>query len=500
MIEFNIVGTVTDDLTTQLQGLSDIEVVDVNGTFVLVVASEADSAITTFDFSVGALPTLSDSQSYTNASGTRTVWDLTFAAVGNTTILLPATRYEDDTALYTLASDGTLSDPSSAAQTGVTGEGLGLSEAVTTASGTYVFVQRYGGQSLMVYRLGADLSLTGVEEIIDTPNTYLGDISAMASLRIGSQDFLFVASAYDAGLTSYSIGSDGTLQLADWVEPGDGSGFALAQALTAVNVGGSSYLVMASAGTSSLTVYSVDINGQMVETDHLLDTLDTRFQGASLIEHFSFEGNEFLVVAGSDDGITVLQLLPDGTLVVVDTLADTYNITLDNVSGLAVQVINGTPVLFVSSETEHGFTQIELDIEVPPVPGAEPPKDEDQVIDGTSASDTLNGGNSSDVIRGFGKADILVDGPGSDILRGGGGADTFCFVEDGAPDRIEDFNPQIDVIDLSLFAGINSLNDINIISLPEQIVIEVNQEIIILENSGPTILSLSDFGAEQFIF
>ncbi|MEJ6708910.1 MAG: hypothetical protein QNK92_08955 [Amylibacter sp.] len=43
---------------------------------------------------------------------------------------------------------------------------------------------------------------------------------------------------------------------------------------------------MASAGTSSLTVYSVSANGALFETDFLIDSLDTLFQDASVLESF----------------------------------------------------------------------------------------------------------------------------------------------------------------------------------------------------------------------
>ncbi|MBV1865193.1 MAG: lactonase family protein, partial [Rhodobacteraceae bacterium] len=389
MIHFNIAGTVVDDLTTDLRGLSDIKIVHISGKFVLVVASEADSAITSFLLSDSGVPVLVDSQAFNSNSGTGRISALSFAQVSGDTVLLPATRYEDQTAFFTLGDNGSLSGPSSDGESGISGEGIGLNETVVIGANTYVFVQSYGGQTLTAYVLGNNQRLSKLQELNDNDASFLGDISALSHWRIGTNSFLFVASAFDAGLSVYRIGNDGHLTLQDTVEPEDGSGFAKAQDLTSFEVEGRAFVVMASAGSSSLTVYRVADNGNLSEVDHLIDTLDTRFQNASLVEAFSFEGRQFLVAAGSDDGITVLEVLAGGVLRVEASLADTYGITLDNVSGVAVEIFGGVPVLYVSSSTDHGFTRIELDIVPPP-----------QIIKGTPLADNLVGTDGDDRIEG----------------------------------------------------------------------------------------------------
>ncbi len=494
VIHFNIAGTVVDDLTTELRGLSDIAIVQVSGRWLLVVSAEADSAITTFELASDGAPVFVDSQSFTANSGTRTIWRLNFAQSGGDYLVLPATRYEDQTVFYKLRSTGMLSTPMAG---GIAGEGLGTNETVKMGGITYVFAQNYGGQVLTVYRLNADQDLREVQVLTDTNKTFLGDISALEHVSVGSSDYLMVTSAFDAGLSSYRIGSDGRLSLVDTVEPQDGSGFAKAQALAAMEIGGRDYVVLAAAGTSSLTVYQVGPAGKLKETDHLIDSLDTRFQGASVLEAFTFEGRQFLVAAGSDDGITVLELWDDGSLHVEASLADSYDITLANVSGLSVEIINGVPVLFVSSATDHGFTRIELSI------GASYRNMHGNFADNTmvggAGNDKIFAGAGDDLVDGRQGDDWLEDGSGVDRLTGGAGADVFAFVPDGETDVIVDFDPSEDIIDFSSFPKVDSFSDLRIVAGCAGVLIYAGGEFLKLEVE-PGGFGVLDLTASHFDF
>ena len=88
----------------------------------------------------------------------------------------------------------------------------------------------------------------------------------------------------------------------------------------------------------------------------------------------------------------------------------------------------------------------------------------DDTLIGGAGSDDLRGGRGADLLAGNDGADtlsggrgddVLIGGGGADALRGGPGADVFFFgdladvqIEDGASDRIVDFAPGEDLIDL----------------------------------------------------
>lgn len=79
MLSFEVTSVVIDVSSTEFLGLSDVEFVQVNGSWNVVFASEAEGAITTFCFENNTLTCVLDSQSYSSTSGTRMIGDLTIA-------------------------------------------------------------------------------------------------------------------------------------------------------------------------------------------------------------------------------------------------------------------------------------------------------------------------------------------------------------------------------------------------------------------------------------
>jgi Ca2+-binding RTX toxin-like protein len=75
----------------------------------------------------------------------------------------------------------------------------------------------------------------------------------------------------------------------------------------------------------------------------------------------------------------------------------------------------------------------------------------DDRMTGGDGRDRLGGYGGDDILRGDAGDDTLVGGRGKDAIYGGAGADTFVFVTDDY-DAIVDFQPGVDVIDVSEFA------------------------------------------------
>ncbi|MEM6619861.1 MAG: hypothetical protein AAF631_11245 [Pseudomonadota bacterium] len=489
MIGFMIADQEIDTHSSLLQGASDVAFAQFGDDWHVVVSAEADSAITVFDFD-GTIGTQRDVQGYSSTSGIRTAWNLTLAQVDGQTVIIPATRYEDQVRIYEFdgALDGTAPGVG----------GLGLTHAVTLGDDTFVYAADLAGRGLDAYRLEGDLSMDEVATLSDTAETYLGDVRAMASASVDGTAMLFVASGYDAGLAAYSIGSNGRLTLGDTVAPGDESGFSRPAALETVTVGGQEFLVMASAGSSSLTVFRIATDGTLSEVDHLIDTLDTRFQGASELTSFDYEGRSFVVAAGSDDGISVLELRDGGRFWDYGALADTYETTLDNVSGLDARVIDGTPTILVSSDTDHGITQVELDMAglEDVISGSEG----NELLRGTSSADVIEGKGGNDRLEGRGGSDILVDGTGADMLTGDGGQDLFQFVADDNLDIITDYSVGYDRIDLSGYGGVRSIFDLVMYETCGSVMIEVGGDRILIQGSEDDPYAVADFTGSDFLF
>ena len=123
----------------------------------------------------------------------------------------------------------------------------------------------------------------------------------------------------------------------------------------------------------------------------------------------------------------------------------------------------------------------------------------DDRIFGGRGDDTLTGGEGNDVLKGGPGEDIfVVDGDDMDVLYGGPDKDTFRFFpSDLGGGSIRDFSDGEDVIDLTEFSGINSIDDLDIISHGDNVQIEVSGTdyltIIILSDFDMSNLDNSDF-------
>lgn len=88
--------------------------------------------------------------------------------------------------------------------------------------------------------------------------------------------------------------------------------------------------------------------------------------------------------------------------------------------------------------------------------------DGNDVLTGQEGRDLLRGGAGDDVLDGGRGDDTLAGGAGFDVLSGGFGADVFVFAANGpAWDRITDFTPGQDRIDLVALLGGQAVNDDN---------------------------------------
>ena len=99
----------------------------------------------------------------------------------------------------------------------------------------------------------------------------------------------------------------------------------------------------------------------------------------------------------------------------------------------------------------------------------------DDRLFGGRGDDTLVGGAGFDYLKGGSGNDELVAGEGMDIMYGGAGEDMFVFSpSDAGGAVIADFSDGEDVIDLTAFAGIDSMDDLDRVSHGNDVRIEVS--------------------------
>ena len=100
----------------------------------------------------------------------------------------------------------------------------------------------------------------------------------------------------------------------------------------------------------------------------------------------------------------------------------------------------------------------------------------DDRIFGGKGNDILTGGEGNDYLKGGpGEDTFIVDGDDMDVLYGGTEKDTFQFFPSNlGGGSIRDFSDGEDVIDLTEFTGINSMDDLDIVSHGDNVRIELS--------------------------
>ncbi|MDR0808332.1 MAG: hypothetical protein LBE86_04270 [Gemmobacter sp.] len=321
------------------------------------------------------------------------------------------------------------------------------------------------------------------------------EILALASVRVEGQSFLLSLSTAEDGLTVWRIRADGSLTVASRIGASGGMGIADPAALAVVEAGGTPWVFVAATGSSSLSVLRIDGAGTAVLTDHVIDTLDTRFQSVQALTTAVIGDRVFLFAGGADEGLTAFVLMPDGRLTAAGQILRGDGLALDNITAIEAVVLDGRIELIVAGEGS-GLHRIRVD------PGALAPAilgtaGADRLI-GSAQGDMISGGAGNDTIDGGEGDDYILDGTGEDELRGGPGADVFVMAADGNLDIIRDVALGEDRIDLSGWGRVYSVQVLPMAGRRGCVVIRWgNEALYVYSHDGkdidPKIFASSDF-------
>jgi len=410
---------------------------------------------------------------------------LTVIATGTGTLALPAGRFPAEVWGATVQPSGAL------------GPGVTLPDGAGTAGEVRAFALAQAGGAEWLYGALPDGTLGtwrldgAAAALIPQAGTGpAGGVSALHAAAIGGLSWLFTASAAGDSLSAWQVEADGTLTARGSLGAAEGLGIDAPAAVATVTVAGETYAVLGAAGTSSLTLLRPDPAG-LVPTDHVSDSRDTRFQGVSALDTVESGDRAWIVAGGADDGISLFQVLPGGRLLLVDSIEDTTGLPLQNVAAVEAVAVGGEIQVFVASGSEDGIAQFRFDpgpagLTLKAAPGG-------GTAAGGDGADILAGGAGADLLSGGGDGDILIDGPGADTLRGGAGADLFVLYADAAADRIEDFDPAEDRLDLSDWPLLHDVAQIAILPAAAGAVLTFGQETLTILSASGQPLSAADF-------
>jgi Ca2+-binding RTX toxin-like protein len=197
-------------------------------------------------------------------------------------------------------------------------------------------------------------------------------------------------------------------------------------------------------------VVRVNDMGCLFQTDHVVDDRATRFDHTAVLDSFTAAGRSFVVTAGTDAGVTVLELLPDGHLQHFATGIFETGLGLAAVTGIEVAV-NGTTVsIYVTDATASHIQKIDMSLATL---GSQIDA-HGTLTTGTAKADLLWGSMASEPLQGGGDDDFIFSGGGADVMAGGEGADLFVLATTTDNARITDYTPHIDHIDLSAWGHV----------------------------------------------
>ena len=331
--------------------------------------------------------------------------------------------------------------------------------------------------------------ITLVSTLTDGAKSYLADVTDLASFSLAGHRFLMTASATENGVTLYEVAADGRASFTDAIGVDHGLPINGPAAMQTAAIGGTQFVVLAATLSNSLTVLRVNDMGVIFVADHVIDNRATRFDAAAALDMFTHAGRVFVVAAGADSGLSVLELLPDGRLSHLLSHALETGAGIANVTGVETVVIGTSAAILLTDATGGKVYQLALPLAgfgglIVAAGGTVTGSALDDRILGSAAAETLQGGAGDDFVH---------DGGGADLLLGGDGADVFVFDRDGSADRIGDFQDGLDRIDVSDWGRIYDISALAITTTPTGATISYGGESLTLTASGGLTLSHDDF-------
>ncbi|WP_367646815.1 beta-propeller fold lactonase family protein [Ruegeria arenilitoris] len=346
-------------------------------------------------------------------------------------------------------------------------------------------VAHEGTGQIATYSVNADSSLS-------LADTVTAKADSMQILQAGADHFVLAADAASGTISTFELDQDtGALS---WVDNSDALatlGIATPTAVEVVQAYGRSWIVVAGAGSNSLSVMRLGGDGRLTPTDHVLDSLHTRFETVQDLAVIEADGHVFVVAGGGDDGVTLFTLTPNGQLVYLDSFADTVQSGLQNVESLSLAHVGDELQILVGSQQDAGLTQLSVSIDNLGVI-----RDGFGTVSGSAQNDILSGSFLDTTLMGGAGDDILVAGVGATTMHGGSGADIFVMQYGSDPTTINGFEAGVDRLDMFDYPLLRSPGQLTFTPTAQGAQIEFFDEVIVINSSSASPLTSNEvFGS-----
>lgn len=495
MQPLHLTGVLPERSNDRLADVHWLEPIQVAGRPVVLSASLTSSALGRIGLTDGALARL-DAYDWSLVIEGLSLADLTVAGTGAGQWLF-STRQDGSLFRQTLSDTGV---PGTMIPV-VTPGGLAVEaraiHAFSAGSETYLATGAPDGDGISVFSVSGSGQVQRDMVVRDGGKLALDQVLDFTTVTLGGTTFLIAASDGESGVSSFRIDANGQHEQIDSLSQKDGLWVSGLVALEAVEVNGQGFVLGVSPVSGTLSVLRVNQMGVFFVTDQVWDSRDTRFDDAIDLAVFSHANRAFAVLGGTDGGVTLFEVLPDGRLYHHQSLAQDAGWDVGALRSLSAQVVGSEVQILIGSAT-GGVVQFDLPL------SALPPR-----IDGTAGADALSGQGGDDLIlggagddglSGAGGDDTLIAGPGSDALWGGAGSDVFVFVADGQPDRVMDFQPGQDRIDLADWGWIYDVSALDIQARSDGAVVSWQGERVEIFTATGQSLAPDSLSNDDFLF
>ena len=457
-------------------GLSDLLMVELSGRKVLYGLSRIDGTLVELTVDQFGAVTFEDSISLNGSFQVGMVPSLAWI---DGRILLSAKSAEDQH-LVEISATGNLSSLSG-------DDTVGTVLAASSEGGYVVAISQSGNEVNSFSYDGQGYDLMGT--ILDSSEAYLAGLSDIHAFSVGTTPFAAVTSSVEAGVSILELGGSGELTISAEFGTLDGLPVSAPTSLEVLQHFGRTHILVASQGSSSLSSLELSETEELQIKDHILDDSGSYISGASTTSSVVVNDFAFLAAGGSEAGVSLFTVLPNGEIFHLASFADTETTTIFRPTALSLSSGEDILNLVIGSSWEAGLTRLTYDLSTL---GAVLVASEGSAV-GTFGDDQIVGSDVGDTISGQGGDDIIFDGHGSDFLTGGVGEDTFIFAADGQPDTILDFQLGVDRLDLSRFDFLNDVSQLEITTTADGAVISFADEDIIVRTDDNSQLSSADF-------
>ena len=476
-------GTGDDALDVNVR---DLAVVELGGGTFLYATNGATGGLTAYALDAsGAVATLIDQELYSGVTATAAAGLVEFARIDGTDQLIFGSVAGGDLMGFALAADGTFQGSGDITPLSGTTSQIGNMAMAETGTASHIYMVDSAEGSLTIHSLPTAPSQSGPSS--QTTAFALGTGSELRTVDIGPDTYLLATDMTTNGLTSYRVSeTTGALTQISSMGAAQGIGIHLPTALETVTAFGETFAILGAAGTGSLSVMQVAATGALTPVDHILDTRDTRFAGVTDIAVAQDGDRVFVVAGGADDGLSLFTLAPDGRLIYLQTMVHWVGSGMENVDQLSAAITGDRLQVFASSTASGGLTQLTIDLSEVTDAVSVPDGSSGQVLAGDWRQNMLIASDTGfDTLSGRGGDDVLIAGAAGSRLAGGTGIDRFVMHGEASYSQIADFTVGSDILDLSDFFFLRSLDQLTITSTSDGAQITFGGSVIdVFSNNG----------------